>query len=167
MGWLTFSVERDAGFSEVESRLAEIRGKMGDVSDLLKQIAAIYKDSTIKRFSSHTDPKGRAWKRLQKRTVLVKTKGWGKRGPSVAPPSHQLIWTGKLRGAIKVRFQKREKLIQIGVSLGEVPYARLHQFGSGNTDTNNVPARPWLGTTKLANRQALAAMTAFFELSKK
>lgn len=162
MGWLTFSVERDADFRKVEERLAELRGKMADVSEPLKEIAAIYKDGTLRRFKTKTTPEGRPWKKLRPRTVIAKTKGLGPRGPSIGPPSDQLVWTGKLRGAIKVLFQKRERRIQVGVSLSEAPYARLHQFGSGDTDTNGVPARKWLGTTKGDNRKALAVMTRFF-----
>ena len=166
MGWLTFSVERDADFRKVEERLVELRGKMSDVSEPLKEIATIYRDGTLKRFKTKTTPEGRPWKKLKPRTVLAKTYGKGSRGPSIESPSSQLVWTGKLRGAIKVLFQKREKRIQIGVSLSDVPYARLHQFGSGQTATNNVPARKWLGTTKGDNKKALAVMTRFFAQTK-
>lgn len=170
MGWLTFSVERDADFRKVEERLAELRGKMADVSEPLKEIATIYKDGTLKRFKTKTTPEGRPWKKLKPRTVLAKTYGKGTRGPSIESPSSQLVWTGKLRGAIKVLFQKREKRIQIGVSLSEVPYARLHQSGSnsqyGDTNTHDVPARKWLGTTKGDNKKALAVMTRFFAQTK-
>jgi phage gpG-like protein len=171
MGWLTFSVDRTDSFRNVEAMLNELRGKMDDVSDPLKEIAAIYKSSTMKRFSTKTTPEGRPWKKLQKRTILAKTRGYGSRGPSIGPPSDQLVWTGKMRGAIKVLFQKREKRILIGVSLNEVPYARLHQSGSnskfGDTNTHNVPARKWLGTTKGDNRAALAVMTKFFRQAQK
>ena len=162
MGWLTFSVERDADFRKVEDMLNELRGKMDDVSDPMKEIAAIYKSSTMKRFSTKTTPEGRPWKKLKQRTILAKTRGYGSRGPSIGPPSDQLVWKGKMRGAIKVLFQKREKRIQIGVSLNEVPYARMQHFGS-----DNVPARKWLGTTKGDNRAALAVMTKFFRQAQK
>ena len=171
MGWLTFSVDRDADFRKVEERLAELRGKMVDVSEPLKEIATIYKDGTLKRFKTKTTPEGRPWKKIKPRTVIAKTHGKGTRGPSIESPSSQLVWTGKLRGAIKVLFQKREKRILIGVSLNEVPYARLHQSGSnskfGVTNTHDVPARKWLGTTKGDNRAALAVMTKFFRQAQK
>lgn len=162
MGWLTFSVDRTDSFRNVESMLNELRGKMDDVSDPLKEIAAIYKSSTIKRFSTKTTPEGRPWKKLKQRTIIAKTRGYGSRGPSIESPSSQLVWKGKMRGAIKVLFQKREKRIQIGVSLNEVPYARMQHFGS-----DNVPARKWLGTTKGDNRAALAVMTKFFRQAQK
>lgn len=162
MGWLTFSVERDADFRKVEDRLVELRGKMADVSEPLKEIAAIYKAGTLRRFKTKTTPEGRPWKKLKPRTIAAKQNFMAKRSPARGPAEDQLFWTGKLRGAIKVLFQKREKRILIGVSLSEVPYARLHQFGSGDTDTHNVPARKWLGATKGDNRKALAVMTKFF-----
>lgn len=151
-------------FDDIQNLLARIREQIKDVRPLLKTVGAIYYESTMERFRSHTDPQGRSWKHLKPDTIRKKTTGLGglrggrqRRPPSIESPYNQLIWTGKMRSAIKVRFIDQNS-IHVGLRTDQVPYAAVHQFGA---PSDNIPQRKFLGATKRANDQVRAAMIEF------
>ncbi len=142
-----------SGLAEIEQALASLRTRLSDIKPLLNEVSRIYYESTMTRFRSHTSPDGRSWKPLSPRTIADK-----KRLPSIESPYHQLIRTGKLRSAIKVRHI--DGGVRIGLMKSEVPYAIHHQYGAPRA---NIPQRKFLGVTKVANEQVLKAMRKFVE----
>lgn len=142
-----------SGLAEIENELSAIRKRLGDIKPLLNEVSRIYYESTMRRFRSHTSPDGQSWKPLKPWTIADK-----KRLPSIESPYNQLIRTGRLRSAIKIRHI--EGGVRIGLMKSDVPYAVHHQYGAPRS---NIPQRKFLGVTKVANEQVLKAMRKFVE----
>lgn len=142
------------GLKNIEAELQAIRKRLDNVKPLLSAISTIYYQSTMERFRSHTDPQGRSWKHLKPRTIADK-----RRLPSVESPYFQLIRTGDMRSAIRVRHVDA-KTISIGLRTADIPYAAHHQYGAPN---GNIPQRKFLGVTKAANTQVRRLMEKFVQ----
>ena len=140
------------GLKDIEAELQAIRKRLNNVKPLLSAISSIYYESTMTRFRSHTDPSGQSWKQLKPRTIADK-----RRLPSIESPYFQLIRTGKMRSAIKIRHVDANT-ISIGLKKSEVPYAAHHQYGAPNA---SIPQRKFLGVTKAANVQVRKLMERF------
>lgn len=142
------------GLQDIEAELQAIRRRLDNVRPLLSAISTIYYNSTMERFRSHTDPQGRSWKHLKPRTIAEK-----RRLPSIESPYFQLIRTGDMRAAIRVRHVDANT-ISIGLRTAEIPYAKHHQFGAPKA---NIPQRKFLGVTKAANTQVRRLMQQFVQ----
>ena len=55
----TIDIQGDA---DLGRRLSRLAGRLGDISPLMADIATYLESSTIERFETETDPKGKRWK---------------------------------------------------------------------------------------------------------
>jgi len=118
---------------EIEKFLEKFKKVKGRPSELLNEIGKALVTSTKERFSTQQSPDKTKFKALSPRYLTSKIKKGFKGGI--------LSRTGELKKSI--RYEVDGKTLTVG---SNQVYAATHQFGS---KINNIPARPYLGLSKL------------------
>lgn len=132
------------GLKTLSMKIRQREDQMSDMSPFWESVGEYMVKRADKCFAQEQAPDGTKWKPLSASRLKQRK---GKRRGRV----RILTDTGKLRRSIRYRAFKKQVTV-----MSSLPYASVHQFGSGN-----VPARPFLGITEGDRAKVLDMMKRY------
>lgn len=142
---------------KAQLRKLELDGQ--DTKRLNKRIAVYIRESALDRFDSQTTPEGEAWEPLAPATIEKRTKQSDTGGGS-GGDVNILVDSSTLKGSLTL------KALASGAAVGtNVKYAAIQQAGgkAGRGKKVEIPARPYLGISKVDSKEIKAIIEEFAE----
>ena len=137
----------DSQFPELRDRVSQIYLQLdGDLTPLMRGVAAVIENSTRDRFRTKTAPDGSTWADLKPSTLKAK-KGRGSK----------MVEYGDLMRSITSYANSTSAVVGT-----DRPYAKYHQTGTKNSDgSERMEARPIFGISTEDRTDVLDLMNDF------
>ena len=143
-----------ADSAEVQSALAGMRSRLGDLSPVMQQVAGVLADEAEQAFEDQRDPSTLTpWEKLAGSTIATRTEArtW---------PGRILQVTGQLASSVS-----QDHGADFAVAGSNLVYAAIHQLGgaAGRGGKSLIPARPFLGLSPDGEEEILDLIGSYLE----
>ena len=157
--------------AQVKAMLGALAQRAGNLAPVMREIGQTLKNDALANFKDQHAPDGTPWQPLSMATKLARAhrlsggkgirtkKGAIRAGAQrIISSARILLDTGVLHNSITV-----QEVTPSSVTVGSrIAYAAIHQFGgkAGRGRKVTIPARPFIGMSKSAERDILDAIGA-------
>lgn len=147
-----------ADFRNLDRRLRALGARFANPKEFLERIAEKLLQVARRSFEREASPEGRPWVRL--------TPAYAERKQRLVGRRNILQFSGTLVRSLHRGVQGNQFAF---VSTGQLPYARIHQFGgqAGRGHWARIPARPYLGFPPAAQKEVAEDIEQLLEKTAK